>query len=415
MPALGTALGIPFLRVLAFYPPLYDALQWIWKFVSPATGSDKSGNGLDLDYVGNACLAFDGVSDYVDSGVAAPTANTDSIDIEVQFIMPDVTLGLGYGVIGSGTYDNAFGIMCLAGQSVRIGVRGSSGIAQAIFSDVDAGTIVTARLQWDGAELIGTVNGSAQTDTIALTGNISEGTSIKIGSSEGCYTTQASYFEGTIFYAKSTISGKEFTYTFAEDSGGTAFDIAGNGNDGTLSGTIATMRTTDDDAPASNIANGYSLYEHATSDDLLVPYGDDGNPLTITPPAGYTKTADNPPCGLNLIHNRAESLLRQKAENTEFLDNPFWSADGINYDGKSIEDILAHYNFDDNIVFKWDEDCFVSNAVTWPIDYQWTPRAYLQIVEWLGTVCGAGNLEPELTAEGDYTYNVEGGIVFQSP
>jgi len=43
-----------------------------------------------------------------------------------------------------------------------------------------------------------------------------------------------------------------------------------------------------------NTIHGCSLYEHASLQDIYVPYGDDGAALVITPPTGYTKTADYP-------------------------------------------------------------------------------------------------------------------------
>ncbi len=71
---------------------------------------------------------------------------------------------------------------------------------------------------------------------------------------------------------------------------GAAYDVSGNGNHGTL----VTISGATQDLFFYNSAMGYSLYEHASSPDIWVPYGVDGSPLSITPPAGYSKTVDVP-------------------------------------------------------------------------------------------------------------------------
>jgi len=55
-------------------------------------------------------------------------------------------------------------------------------------------------------------------------------------------------------------------------------------------------------------ANGFSLYEHASSADILVPLKSDGTALSITPPSGYTKTADYP---AGAYHNNSQALLEE--------------------------------------------------------------------------------------------------------
>lgn len=54
----------------------------------------------------------------------------------------------------------------------------------------------------------------------------------------------------------------------------------------------------------ANLLQGYSLYEHATSNPIKVPYSN-GSPLAITPPTGYTLTEDRPS---GKYHNGAETL-----------------------------------------------------------------------------------------------------------
>jgi hypothetical protein len=425
--AIGIASqGIARLGLGAIYvaSPLRDVLQWIWKFVFPTTGSDKSTNELDLDYVENACLQFDGVADYVQLP-AAPSRSTLRVVADVKLRSSDYsfTLGLSYSGVGFvatglGSYSSGGSprLFIRSGNLAGDGYVQSAPVVSAIASYYDdkfhevefALDYDTSTLEWkiDGNSVyVGSLDGVAS--KTAVINAIGRHTSGFIGDSynKADLSRVEIYLDEVLWY-------KSY---HSETSGDTTYDISGNGNDGTLSGTIATMRTTDDDAPANNIDNGFSLYEHATSDDLLVPYGDDGNPLTITPPVGYTKTSDNPPCGVGRIHNYAESRVRQKDENTEFLTNPFWSADGINYDAKSIEDILAHYNLDDNVAFKWDEDCFLTDALTWPSAYQWTLEAALFIIAWLGTSCGAGSLEVAYDADGTPIYDEDGSVLLEPP
>jgi len=77
--------------------------------------------------------------------------------------------------------------------------------------------------------------------------------------------------------------------------GGYEYDLSGNNNHGTWSGTGSRY---DYDINGSTYPNqnGYSLWEHATSDPIQVPFDINGLPLSLTVgvniPAGYTKTRD---------------------------------------------------------------------------------------------------------------------------
>ncbi len=72
-----------------------------------------------------------------------------------------------------------------------------------------------------------------------------------------------------------------------------------------------------------NVIDGYSLYEHASLPDIFVPYGSDGNPLSITPPSGYTKTSDHP---AGAFHNGAETdidVQNPDAPEAEGIESPW--------------------------------------------------------------------------------------------
>jgi hypothetical protein len=111
----------------------------------------------------------------------------------------------------------------------------------------------------------------------------------------------------------------------AEGAGAISYDTSGNGNDVAWQNSPAWSTQ---DEYAYNITNGFSLYEHASSADIRVPYGADGSPLTITPPTGYSKTSDNPAV---IGHNDAESTFDfinisdtgNAVPETAFMDSSF--------------------------------------------------------------------------------------------
>ena len=91
----------------------------------------------------------------------------------------------------------------------------------------------------------------------------------------------------------------------SDEVGIVARDISGNGKDINF---VNTPSWGDQDSYFWSEAVGYSLYEHASSADLLVPLKSDGTALTITPPTGYTKTADYI---AGSYHNNSQALLEE--------------------------------------------------------------------------------------------------------
>jgi hypothetical protein len=97
----------------------------------------------------------------------------------------------------------------------------------------------------------------------------------------------------------------------AEGNGNKHYDASGNGNDGDISNhAMSTYFGTKQDVFPYNYKYGYSKYTHASSGDILVPYGSDGSPLSITAPSGYTKSDDHP---AGAFHNLSESKIDFKA------------------------------------------------------------------------------------------------------
>jgi hypothetical protein len=81
-------------------------------------------------------------------------------------------------------------------------------------------------------------------------------------------------------------------YACAEGAGAAALDYSGNENDGTIENAASNWGVTQDVLHA-NLLEGFSLYEHASSDPIRVKFVN-GSPRSFTPPAGYTLTAHYP-------------------------------------------------------------------------------------------------------------------------
>ena len=81
-------------------------------------------------------------------------------------------------------------------------------------------------------------------------------------------------------------------YVCAEGAGTGVLDYSGNGNDGTIENAASNWGVTQDIFHA-NLLEGFSLYEHASSDPIRVKFVN-GSPRSFTPPTGYTLTAHYP-------------------------------------------------------------------------------------------------------------------------
>jgi hypothetical protein len=81
-------------------------------------------------------------------------------------------------------------------------------------------------------------------------------------------------------------------YVCAESAGSGVLDYSGNGNDGTIENAASNWGVTQDVLHA-NLLEGFSLYEHASSDPIRVKFVN-GSPRSFTPPTGYTLTAHYP-------------------------------------------------------------------------------------------------------------------------
>lgn len=91
--------------------------------------------------------------------------------------------------------------------------------------------------------------------------------------------------------AKLPTTNMTLGWPLCEETGTVAYDVSGNGNDGSV---VGAPGRGDQSSLLYPRQKGYSKYTKSGSDDLYVPYGIDGTALTITPPSGYTKAFDAP-------------------------------------------------------------------------------------------------------------------------
>jgi hypothetical protein len=134
------------------------------------------------------------------------------------------------------------------------------------------------------------------------------------------------------------------------------YDVSGNDRHITMIGvTLSEVWAETQDHFHYNLNYGYSKYNNG-SNDILIPYDANGNPIVDTP-AGYTKVGDYSASATG--HNGAETVLNfpkspalVKRNNDEGSDFLFDSTSGYTPEDISYSDIVANVN--DNDVFMAD-------------------------------------------------------------
>lgn len=122
-----------------------------------------------------------------------------------------------------------------------------------------------------------------------------------------------------------------------------------------------------------NLLIGYSLYEHATSDPIHVPYSN-GSPLTITPPTGYTLTEERPS---GKWHNGAYTSWKPNANNDPELIYRAELDDTItrhNSDGIAVSEFMNNQDLaksKDYIVYDKNITAEQADLVDAAIKYSW--------------------------------------------
>ena len=176
-----------------------------------------------------------------------------------------------------------------------------------------------------------------------------------------------------------TIGTETTMYVFSEWAWSIVYDLTWNWNDANLFNiTIATFWGLQD-TTHWNLTRWFSLYEHASLDDIWVWFDVSWSPLVITPETGYTKTSDNTSW---YRHNNANTKLRQNTKipaliyaDEQLVVWDYWFDSWSSYDPiwKSYSDIIENV-WSENIVMA-DESVtnMRKNLLTYeaPISWAW--------------------------------------------
>ncbi|RMG80546.1 MAG: LamG domain-containing protein, partial [Chloroflexi bacterium] len=131
-------------------------------------------------------------------------------------------------------------------------------------------------------------------------------------------------------------------YPMAEGAGSTLYDVSGNNLHVTMYNTTdASFWSGMQDVFHYNIDKGFSLYQHATNNDLRVPYDLNGQPLSITPPSGYTLASEHP---AGNWHNNAETKIQMIAGDANLAAGTFWMDSAGTLQARSYNDIVGIWN-----------------------------------------------------------------------
>ena len=211
----------------------------------------------------------------------------------------DGTVGVNFGNPANGSFSGRYDTDSAAGADSIIfyAFTFSSGVVKIYINGVE-------------------VDGSIATGSIPSTlyngaGDLSIGSVLNSGTSTDNFGGQI--FDARIYAGDSTvltaaqilsiyedgINNVEFAgqdlrahYVCSEGAGAGVLDYSGNGNDGTIENAASNWGVTQD-VLHSNLLEGFSLYEHASSDPIRVKFVN-GSLRSFTPPTGYTLTGHYP-------------------------------------------------------------------------------------------------------------------------
>jgi len=211
-----------------------------------------------------------------------------------------------------------------------------------------------------------------------LTTNITESetlTSLVMESADGDLNIGANrlasvFWSGSIWGLQldcTTDPAKSFNCPISEESGDTSYDISGNGKDIAWQNSPSLSGT--QDSYFHGEAVGYSLYEHASTADILVPLKADGTALTITPPSGYSKTGDYP---AGPYHNNTQATLQGYLANSDSEADIYF---GASFNGSSSVVDLGDIGNTTQVEF----DLYVPNVTGTKALIQLASGDYLQL------------------------------------
>jgi len=290
-------------------------------------------------------------------------------------------------------------------------------------ANVPTGEWVFLEMLFDGSDVYGRVNGVESTKVTASFDFSTASGATSLGSVAGSSTNP---FLGEMCGAciGQSSYNLSISYPLAELSGPTCYDTSGNGNDGTITSVsgIVNQRAARQDVYHRNFDNGCTLYEHATLDNLLVPYLDSGIPYpSPTVPAGYTKTEDIP-AGKHLGNIETGVIWDGAAQDVaEAIANPFWG-NGVSLLTKYYSDFLNHVNYENNVLCERITISTGAKVINYVITYlstkMFTPVEYQKNASFLKNDEGDSLVPAEVTAgtgigpNGAWADNGDGHILF---
>ena len=280
------------------------------------------------EYRNSYAASFDGVDDYVDTGLEVKD------DSEFECYLKKTSVSSGKFPFGT-TSDTSNRMQVEERAGVwRCIIGTSSQYIDVAETTGEWGTIklfANGDVYYNGISQ-GNTGGTQSLNTVSNGSRVIFGGRSLSGGSGGWWTGNIAWFKS---YRAAVL---ESHYPLTEGAGDTAHDISGNGNHGTINNASTATEGAgfwagriDGEANAHNINNGFTLYENGANK-LRVPYMD-GSPLASpTVPAGYTLTSENP--AITDGYNGAETEL--DAYNIAEGDNPS-PATNNNPDLESIE------------------------------------------------------------------------------
>jgi len=269
---------------------------------------DKTTNDLDANLVSSYCAQNDGSTGYIDCG-AIETCESGCSSFEVSMLVVGLT---GTDIALCGEYDTGGdkrGWYVYVGPSyLRLALGKSDGTfnqyCDFVYPDPTDIENQILKFTFNESGLDGIVKcylddvqiGSAQT----VTGQN------KIYSNGANFALYCFFIGGAAFFSsinQAALAKVKVNNSIYLPLQGSTYDISGNENHGTVNGSVALNAT--QDIYHWNITKGYSRYSDGT-DNLFVPYDMNRQPLSITPPAGFSLVQE---CLAGYWHNGAETKL----------------------------------------------------------------------------------------------------------
>ncbi|RMG82858.1 MAG: hypothetical protein D6712_13980, partial [Chloroflexi bacterium] len=302
----------------------------------------------NANLVQSNCATFDGVNDYAITSPNSVTDWFDGIKISARIKTTDATTGYANAIVSkspSGT-SAYFGYTLYISDGKLYASRGDGTSFQIQSSSfiVNDGYWHDVSIQFINGNFVFTVDGQSETYTDILLNQgapQAAGLEVNIGGFDA-YTPAA--FNGEICDVKIEDQNGNIIawWPLAEGAGSVLYDVSSNGLHATMYNTSeASVWVNTQDYLHYNIDKGFSLYTHATNNDLRIPYNANGQPLSITPPTGYTLASEHP---AGNWHNNAETKIQMMAGDANLAAGTFWMDSAGTLQARSYNDIVGIWN-----------------------------------------------------------------------